>query len=85
MELYDNEASIKIVTPQGDRLLIKHEIREVQVVNENVVKLGASDPMKHFFIRHSEITEPETADVWDLQELLFEWIETCACVQGAAS
>ena len=83
MELYDNDASIRIVTAQGDKLLIKHEIRDVQVINNAVIKLGASDPMKHFFIRYSEVTEPETFEVWELQGIIFDWIETCGCVQGA--
>ncbi len=75
-ELYNNEASIKIVPQQEGAtvILLKSAIKEISVVRQDVIKLGGKSCGDSKYLRYRSITYPSAVSALALVNLISEWL-----------
>lgn len=70
-EIINNGASIKIISGTSTRYITKHEIREIGIVRDTIIKLDLGEgPLYNVFIDHADVTNPVTATVEELRDVI---------------
>ena len=66
-QISDNGASIKIVSDDGSRTILKSQIREVDVVRDTIIKIDLGQgALYNVFIDQADVTAPTSTSVDDL-------------------
>lgn len=84
-EITDKGSSLKIVTVDGERFLLKNQIREVEIVRDTLIKLDIGQgALYNVFIDQAEVTSPQTSSVEELRDKLMDFLQTPA-IAGVAT
>ena len=62
VEIINNGATIKIIKDGASKLISKIQIREISVVNTNIIKLDTGQGLYNTFITFADVTNPVTAN-----------------------
>lgn len=85
IEIINYGGSLKIVTDESLRLLLKNQIREVEVVRDNILKIDIGQgALYNVFIDQSEVTSPVTESVEELRDIIIDMIQP-ASSEGMAT
>lgn len=83
VEIFNQGASIKVVTNGIARYVTKFQIKEIAIIKDEYVKLDIGQGLYNVFIHHPEVTVPVTANVEELREAINTMLETAHA--GAAT
>lgn len=62
-QIINDGASLKVISAGVSRNILKQQIRELSIVNDTILKIDIGQgPLNNFFIEHSEVSSPETAN-----------------------
>ncbi len=80
-EIINNGASLKIVTDGSPRFILKHQIKEVEVVRDTIIKIDIGQgALYNVFVDQTEVTVPASTDVNDLRDKIMEMLQSPAVV-----
>jgi hypothetical protein len=80
-EIINNGASLKIVTDNAPRFILKNQIREVEVVRDTIIKIDIGQgALYNVFVDQTEVTAPLSASVEDLRDKIMDMLQTAASV-----
>ena len=75
-QISDNGASLKIVTDDGSRLILKNQIREVDVVRDTIIKIDIGQgALYNVFIDQADVTAPVSASPEDLRDQIMALLQ----------
>jgi hypothetical protein len=76
-QIINNGASLKIVSADGTRNILKQQIREVSPLADGVVKIDIGQgSLNNIFINHSEVSEPVTPSAEALADTINTMLQT---------
>lgn len=84
-QIYDNGASIRIVNNTGEKLVMKHQVVQLSIVSDSIIKIDQGDPLTAIYINFSEVTDPLAATPGALRDLLNTYITNCVCSSCSGS
>lgn len=80
-EIINNGSSLKIVTDGSPRFILKHQIKEVEVVRDTIIKIDIGQgALYNVFVDQTEVTVPASTDVNDLRDKIMEMLQSPAAV-----
>lgn len=80
-EIINNGASLKIVTDNAPRFILKNQIKEVEVVRDTIIKIDIGQgALYNVFIDQTEVTVPASASVEALRDLIMDMLQIVAVV-----
>jgi len=80
-EIINNGASLKIVTDNAPRFILKNQIKEVEVVRDTIIKIDIGQgALYNVFIDQTEVTAPASATVEELRDKIMDMLQTAAMV-----
>lgn len=60
-QILNNGASVKIISPDGTRNILKQEIIEIGILKDTIIKIDIGQgALNNVFINHPEVTNPAT-------------------------
>lgn len=76
-EIINNGSSLKIVTDDASRFILKNQIREVEVVRDTIIKIDIGQgALYNVFIDQAEVTNPVSQTVDGLRDQIVEMLQT---------
>lgn len=82
-EIIDTGASIRFIGDEGFFYLMKHQIKSIQQVRDNMIRIDTGCCFHSVFIQAHHVTHPETYGAEHLAQLLNAW--TSEFLQGYPS
>lgn len=83
-EIINNGASLKIVTDNAPRFILKNQIKEVEVVRDTIIKIDIGQgALYNVFVDQGEVTVPASVSVEDLRDKIMDMLQ--ANVAGLAT
>jgi hypothetical protein len=75
-QISDNGASIKIVSDDGSRTILKSQIREVDVVRDTIIKIDVGQgALYNVFVDQADVTVPTSTSVDDLSAQIIAMLQ----------
>jgi hypothetical protein len=75
-QISDNGASIKIVSDDGSRTILKSQIREVDVVRDTIIKIDLGQgALYNVFVDQADVTVPTSTSVDDLSAQIIAMLQ----------
>lgn len=85
IEIINNGASLKIVTDNSPRFILKNQIKEIEVVRDTIIKVDIGQgALYNVFIDQLDVLSPVTATVEELRDKIMDMLQT-AVVAGLAT
>ncbi len=85
-QVLDNGASLKIITAEGTRNILKNQIREISVINDTVVKIDIGQgALSNIFLDFSDVASPQAATPDALSDALNAMLATSTNISGFAT
>lgn len=78
-QIYDNGASIRIVSDSGEKLIMKHQVVQLSLVSGSIIKIDQGDPLTTLYLNFSDVTVPVTVSATALRDLLNAYVTSCVC------
>jgi hypothetical protein len=75
-EIINNGATLKLIIGTTSKLILKTQIREISVVNTNIIKLDTAQGLYNNFITHTDVTNPITASPEALRDAINAMLTT---------
>ncbi|NCT73992.1 MAG: hypothetical protein GXC78_05635 [Chitinophagaceae bacterium] len=74
-QIIDTGASIRFISDDGFFYLMKHQIKSIQTIRENIVRIdtGGGCCMHSIFIQVESVISPPISGTEQLMQLLNEW------------
>jgi hypothetical protein len=70
MEIINNGVTLKITSAALERFIFKSQIKDIQIVKPDIIKLDIGQGINNIFITFSEVTVPATANVQLLRDAI---------------
>lgn len=84
-QIINNGTSIKIVTNEAPRFILKNQIIEVVVIRDTIIKIDIGlGALYNVFIDQLEVTVPATASADELRDKIVEMLQSTAAGDRAA-
>lgn len=75
-EITDKGSSLKILTVDGERLILKNQIREVEIVRDTIIKIDIGQgALYNVFVDQTEVTIPATQSVTELRDKIMDFLQ----------
>ena len=78
-QIYDNGASIRIVSDSGEKLIMKHQVVQLSVLSGSVIKIDQGDPLTTLYLNYADVTVPVAVSATALRDLLNTYVTNCVC------
>ncbi|MDP3146043.1 MAG: hypothetical protein Q8T03_13320 [Bacteroidota bacterium] len=76
-EIINNGSSLKIVTDNAPRFILKNQIKEVEVVRDTIIKIDIGQgALYNVFVDQAEVTTPVSATVEELRDKIMEMLQS---------
>jgi hypothetical protein len=75
-EIVNNGATLKLTIGTVSKLILKTQIKEISVVNTNVIKLDTGQGLYNNFITYADVTNPVTANPEALRDAINAMLTT---------
>ena len=76
-EIINNGASLKIVTDNAPRYILKSQIREVDIARDTIIKIDIGQgALYNVFVDQTEVTVPVSSSVGDLRDKIIDMLQT---------
>ncbi len=75
-EIINNGATLKLTIGTVSKLILKTQIREISVVNSNIIKLNTGQGLYNNFITFADVTNPVTANPEALRDAINAMLTT---------
>lgn len=85
IEIINNGATLKIIRDGASKLISKIQIREISVVNTNVLKLDTGQGLYNTFISYPDVTNPVTANPEALRDAVNSMLATGGSIGGGGA
>lgn len=78
-EITDKGSSLKILTVDGERLILKNQIKEVEIVRDTIIKIDIGQgALYNVFVDQAEVTIPATQSVEELRDKIMDFLQNAA-------
>lgn len=78
-EITDKGSSLRILTVDGERFVLKNQIREVEIVRDTLIKIDIGQgALYNVFVDQAEVTLPQTQSVDELRDKIMDMLQTPA-------
>lgn len=75
-QIINNGSSLKIVTDNEPRFILKSQIREVEIVRDTIIKIDLGQgALYNVFIDQAIVTEPQTQSVAELRDKIADYLQ----------
>lgn len=84
-QIINNGTSIKIVTNEVPRFILKNQIIEVVVIRDTIIKIDIGlGALYNVFIDQLEVTAPVSSSADDLRDKIVEMLQTAVAIDNVA-
>lgn len=79
-EIINTGASLRFISEEGFFFLMKHHIKSIQHIRENVIRINTGCCIHSIYINADQVSQPATGSAEQLAETLNQW--TTSFLQG---
>lgn len=78
-EITDKGSSLRILTVDGERFILKNQIKEVEIVRDTLIKIDIGQgALYNVFVDQAEVTIPVTQSVQELRDKIMDFLQNAA-------
>ncbi|MFN4313304.1 MAG: hypothetical protein ACK4E0_03350 [Chitinophagaceae bacterium] len=75
-QIFDTGSSIRFISDDGFFFLMKHHIRSIRYVAENMLRIDTGCCMHNIYLQADHVSEPTTFGAEHLAGILNQWVTT---------